>query len=280
VGRPYQQQWAEEDALLFEGIAPETIQRGEFVEADDTVLPGDVSLGPLAEKLLASLIPEGVVPDLRLLLEEDGTTDPTPANVNTQSSALKTILSRKPRTSLEIRDMEARLRKELVFLGIVSENDLSSSLNEPDDELSLELKKLQRDLWDQTAVNEKRKSKVKQVAEKWMGYQEYQSLLEEINKNIQQAYTKRYSSKKSKSSSNGGGGSSSGRKIATDYKPIPDGTLHTLKARRKLVREVGYPYFRPELFRVPKESIFGTSSFASNALSRESSAPVIETGDN
>ena len=152
------------------------------MEADDTVLPGDVSLGPLAEKLLSSLIPEGVVPDLRLLLEEDGTTDPTPSGGigAPQSNALKSILSRKPRTPLEIQDMEARLRKELVFLGIVTEKDFKTSLGEPDDELSIELKKLQRDLRDQSSVNEKRKAKVKQVAEKWMGYQEYQSLLEEI----------------------------------------------------------------------------------------------------
>ena len=109
VGRPYQQQWSEEDALLYDGIYQPTAQtRGEFVETDDTVLPGDVTLGPLTERLLSCLIPEGIVPDQRLLDED--------AEIPAQKH--------KPRTSADMAKVEERVKKELIFLGLYSEQQV------------------------------------------------------------------------------------------------------------------------------------------------------------
>ena len=190
--------------------------RGEFFEVDDALQPGDVSLGPLAERLVSCLFPESIVPDSRLLNED--------------SSPLK---SKSGRTVVEIMNIEERIKNELSFLGIGTTDSLENGQNHDlNDEISLELKKYQSQLREQIQINTNRKARVRAVAEKWMAYQEYNNLLDEVSKTIQTTYSKRYLPvKKSK------------RKLPADGKLIPEGLMTSVRARKKLIDSVGNVYF-------------------------------------
>lgn len=142
-----------------------------------------MSLGPLAEKLVSALIPESIVPDMRHLLDDDSEAS--------SSSSLKHPPSMKPRSAGDMGILEDRIKKELEFLGLFNDASALKSQGNTDDEICLEIKKLQGQLRETRETNTKRKCLVKSVADKFMAFQEYNSLLDEINKSIQQSYSKR-----------------------------------------------------------------------------------------
>lgn len=97
LGRHYSQKWAEEDALLYQGIYVQNEK--DFIEMNDTIYPCK-TLGPLAENLLACLVPETVmrvVPDS--LMDHDGYVPPTESCKN-------------------LMEIEDKIGKELGFLGM------------------------------------------------------------------------------------------------------------------------------------------------------------------
>lgn len=96
-------------------------------------------------------------------------------------------------------------------------------------------------------LNLQRKAKVSKIAKKWMAYQEYSSLLEDINKSIQSAYGKRQAAfKKAK------------KKNLSDTRPFPESLLILLKSRKKLISKVGSVLLKDDLKKMPRlnESIF------------------------
>lgn len=96
-------------------------------------------------------------------------------------------------------------------------------------------------------INIKRKAQVSKIAKKWMAYQEYSSLLDDINKSIQSAYAKRQSAfKKAK------------KRNLSESRPFPESLLILLKSRKKLISKVGNVFFKDNMKKIPRvnESIF------------------------
>ncbi len=187
LGTHYSKQWSEEDARLlamFEEIptaASLDRQNVEYVEMDGTVFEGDIQLGKLSQRLLAALCRESLVPDIKHNLADDDDTFP----------AVAPLL----RTKADLNTLEDRIRKELCFIGLLEDEEtmeVDPVLHDDDDEITLELKRVQEELAQQIAINQARKDVLYRLAEAYMAWQEYNALLDEINKAIEQAYIKRY----------------------------------------------------------------------------------------
>ena len=96
--------------------------------------------------------------------------------------------------------------------------------------------------------NKFRKQRLLQVAEKHMGYQEYTTLLNEIDKQIEQAFLARSKSVKAKVLK---------KKVAIHH----DNVAFLIQNRKKLIKEVGV-YFPASKFGVPSSSIYSSDRSA------------------
>lgn len=178
TGKSYVQQWQEEDerllALFEEGVPnPSLATNREYVEMEDTVYEGDIHMGSLSEKLICSLVREGIVPDK---LDDD--------------DELNTIIKNvpRPRTKTDLFLFEERLRAELKHIGLIQEEESPKD----DNEITSLLLRTQAQLKEQISINSSRKKRLLEIAKQFMGYQEYNTFLDDINKNVEQAYIRRF----------------------------------------------------------------------------------------
>ncbi|KAI8895072.1 histone acetyltransferases subunit 3-domain-containing protein [Globomyces pollinis-pini] len=234
LGKPYLKQWEEEDIrlsqLLEEGapLPPNGVNR-EYIELDDTVFEGDIHIGTLSQRLLASFIREGVVPDQTI--EEE---DPT----------LASKFVNRYRTKAELSLFEERLKLELKHIGLIPPD----SHHETDqNEITSQLLKHQEELRNQIRINSKRKSKLLTIAQEHMAYQEYNALLDDVNKNIESVYTKRFKTVTKKGTK---------KKLVRESRPLSDPVIHFVQNRKKLINDVGSVYFPKAKFELPSESIY------------------------
>eukprot|EP00842_Homolaphlyctis_polyrhiza_P000950 jgi/Hompol1/1856/HPOL_004880-RA len=152
------------------------------------------------------------------------------SSANTSAS---TTAAAKPRTRADLSVLEERLRIELEYLGLLSEVDTkppapSGSARDGDnDEILTELLQRQNELRTLAVTNMQRKQRVHEVAERWMGWQEYNSLLDEINKNLEQSFSKRFKSSKNKK----------GKKIVKEHRPLSESQIAAMESRRRLIKE-------------------------------------------
>lgn len=179
-GKNYVQQWSEEEQKLVnlynDGVTnPSIAVNREYAEIEDTVYEGDLHLGPLSERLLAAFIREGVVPD-----QTDEDEDPF-------TSASSRVLARS-RSKTDLSLMEERIRAELIHTGLITEDGTSREENE----ITAQLLQTQDLLREQIKINSTRKQALLKIAEEYMAYQEYNTLLDDLNKQVAQAYTKRF----------------------------------------------------------------------------------------
>jgi hypothetical protein len=179
-GKNYVQQWADEEQrivnLYNDGVTnPSVAVNREYAEVEDTVYEGDLHLGTLSERLLAAFIREGVVPD-----QTDDEDDPL------TSVAGRIHVRSRSKTDLSL--MEERVRAELVHTGLITEDSESREENE----ITAQLLQTQELLREQIKINSSRKKTLLKIAEEYMAYQEYNALLDDLNKQITQAYTKRF----------------------------------------------------------------------------------------
>lgn len=84
--------------------------------------------------------------------------------------------------------MEERIRAELIHTGLITEDGTSREENE----ITAQLLQTQDLLREQIKINSTRKQALLKIAEEYMAYQEYNTLLDDLNKQVAQAYTKRF----------------------------------------------------------------------------------------
>jgi hypothetical protein len=179
LGRHYSIQWKEDDQrlvnLYHDGVHnPSVAANKEYVEVDDTVYDGDLHIGPLSERVVSAFIKESIVPDQ---FDEDD--DPL---TTTNAKVMH-------RTKTDLSLSEERLKSELVHIGLLNEDTLEAST---DTEVTRQLQAVQNMLKQQIQVNVARKQNLSRIAEEFMAYQEYNTLLDDINKTVEAAYTKRF----------------------------------------------------------------------------------------
>jgi hypothetical protein len=173
-GPHYRVQWEQEDLklahLVEDGVSnPALAINKEFFEFEESIFSGDIQLGPFSERLLGALIRESVVP-------------------NTQDDEEMDASLKQPRlrSKMDLQVYEDRLKAELIHIGLIPRPEPENN------EVLQALVKAQQELREQIQANSARKKRLLPIAEEYMAYQEYQTLLGDINKAVDSAYTKRF----------------------------------------------------------------------------------------
>ncbi|KAK6200257.1 histone acetyltransferase transcription factor [Scheffersomyces amazonensis] len=172
--------------------------------------------------------------------------------------------------------IEDRLRRELKYIGIfmnlpVSEDETKLSIrqnviggrikkssssiidnddwikNKEDDEVCAEMRQLQRELREVVSRNKANRKKLIPIVEEQIAYQEYCAILEDLDKQVDQAYMKRLKGKSKK------------KKIDTStpqQQAANNGLRTLLEKRRRWIDNIGKLFKPGEIMkRVPSESI-------------------------
>ncbi|KAJ3268960.1 Transcriptional regulator [Terramyces sp. JEL0728] len=232
TGKNYTLQWQDEDerllALFEEGVPnPSLASNREYVEMEDTVYEGDIHVGTLSEKLMCSLVREGIVPDK---MDDD----------EEMNAIVKSVP--RPRTKTDLFLFEERLRAELKHIGLIQDEEI----HKDDNEITALLQRTQTHLKEQISVNSSRKKRLLEIAKQYMGYQEYNTFLDDINKNVEQAYIRRFKSNPKKGK----------KKTIKEMGPLSETVIQMLENRKRMIHQVGKKYFSPEKFDLPTSSIF------------------------
>jgi hypothetical protein len=144
--------------LIEDGVTnPNIATNREYVETDDIVIEGDIKLGPLSERFLSCF-----VPSIEAKSQE---------SVPPETSDKPIIPHIRNRSTLGF--MEERLRQELIHIGLYTEEAVEPVAEEDQkDEIYSQILKLQDKLRNVIKVNNQRKTQLRKVCEKHLGYQE------------------------------------------------------------------------------------------------------------
>lgn len=207
-GLHYTLQWKEEEqrliSLFKDGVTNLSIAANkEYVEVDNSVFEGDLQLGSLSERFITAFLKESVVPDTGAALI-GLTSDDDFVNISSSVGAAgagggalanRNVTLPKPRTKTDLSLYEERLRAELVHLGLLPEEEgkrqITSSNGEPTEIVQL-LIETQQQLRQQIQVNSSRKRTLLKIAEEYMANQEFNTIVDDINKTVEAAYIKKF----------------------------------------------------------------------------------------
>jgi transcriptional adapter 3 len=222
-----------------------------------------VSAGPLAERVLSALVEEKVTTEDNNQNEKDNDA------VNSLENGGGGQSWRVAVSKADYASFEERLKGELKYIGLLtmSEDGLGNTTddlsinwnNREDDEICQELRKLQKQLRQQSLENAARKMILEKKVEEQLAYQEYATILDDLDKQVGDAFNKRTKSikaKKKRSIGGAGGGSSAGAGgvagKSVEKSGIGDGAKAIIERRRRWIEKVG-PVFRPieKFIRVP-----------------------------
>lgn len=285
LGPFYADVWSEEDANLGSKINVSGYQqpsvesykpKGSVDEIlDENLYTEEVSCGPLSSRLLSAVLNahEGRSSD-----DEDNGDDSTLFGEDV-ATRLDTGEDYKFMTEVnDFHSIEERLKRELKYIGIFmnlpSEDESQNKLilngryikrnnqtiidtddwvrNKEDDEVCAEIRSLQKTLREVTARNKRNKKKLIPIVEEHLAWQEYYTILEELNKQVDQAYTKRLKVKNKKKKV----------ELSPAQQQAANSGLRTLLDKRKRwIENIGKLFKPPEVMkRLPKESILQDDS--------------------
>ncbi|KAI8602357.1 histone acetyltransferases subunit 3-domain-containing protein [Dissophora ornata] len=248
LGKHYLDAWAEEDRALmpYDGyesrrssvdlvkdptLSRNTVYNQPFELTDENIEQDEVSCGPLTERIICSLIAEDVVEPKELTQDDDQSAlPPSPAPTVAQSNAKNYA------------ELEERLKRELRFVGLLGSDEIDWDARE-DDEISITLRSLQKELRDVMKVNKARKQRLLGLVNNHLAYQEYNTILDDLDKQVEQGYLKRFRMTKSK------------KKKTSTPKSLSENALSAMDRRRRFVQGVG-PIFPAENYTIPTKSIY------------------------
>lgn len=259
--------------------------------SDEVAETEQVSAGPLLSRLLSAMRPEG-----RPLPSEDKPPGEGATNGDVAMSGLNGVVNgdmngdsqgsgeaekptplpsatfipdstqpgwKVPTTKLDYAQIDERLKQELRYLGFLGEESEPDYDAHYDDELAARIRYLQAELKEQSIINGARKARVAELAKERLAYQEYTTILDDLDNQVQQAYLKRTRTmskgKKQQKRPGGAGGGShyvGGAASSGVSRPgIGDAAKTLMERRKKWIDSVG-PVFDEGLTEIPKESIF------------------------
>ncbi|KIW11080.1 hypothetical protein PV08_10379 [Exophiala spinifera] len=209
--RSYQEIWAEEDGtLLVDGAndkLPLNHPRGNVDQINDDNLTTDqVSTGPLASRLLSLLKFEHRSPptdtngvaenafnaDGNDTMDLDGLMN---GHDNAEkplapASAVADSAGAKASQRLDYIQAEERIKGELRHLGLLSQDEPDFDAHH-DDDISERLRLLQGELRRVMIINGARKARLHELSKNRLAHQEYSTIHEDLDGQVQQAYLKR-----------------------------------------------------------------------------------------
>ncbi|KAG0258488.1 Transcriptional regulator [Mortierella polycephala] len=246
LGKHYLDAWTEEDRLLLplDGFdsrrnsvdsnkdptsSRNIVNSQPFELTDENIDQDEVSCGPLTERIICSLISEEVV-DSKELKQDEDVSAPSPSPAALQSNARNYA------------ELEERIKRELRYIGLLGNDEINWDARE-DDEISITLRSLQKELREVMKVNKSRKQRLLGLVNNHLAYQEYNTILDDLDKQVEQGYLKRFRMTKSK------------KKKAATPKALSENALSAMDRRRRFVQGVG-PIFPAENYTIPTTSIY------------------------
>lgn len=166
--------------------------------------------------------------------------------------------------------LDNRLKRELKYIGVYM--NVQQILGDPnfdqdwcekkeDDEVCREMRQLQRELKVVQRRNNRRKRILAPMVEEQIAWQEYMTVLEDLNKQVEQHYRRRLNVNPRKSRRRGGHHKDRESSVKEDQNAnhlVTSASFQGLLAKRaKWIQKIG-PLFRPEreMRHMPEESIF------------------------
>lgn len=256
--------------------------KGDIDElTDDTLYTEEISCGPLSSRLLSAILSthEGAEEDD----EEDGEIkkentaekideDDVEEHIATQLNSTEDY-----KLASEISDfhsVEERLKRELKYIGIFMNLPLTTEdgkvktkqggripkksaasiidndewvKNKEDDEVCAEIRSLQQELKHTVNRNRANRKKLIPLVEEHIAYQEYCAILEDLDKQVDQAYMKRMKGKHKKKKA---------ETTTPQQQALNNGLRILLEKRKRWIENIGKLFPPQEVMkRVPKESI-------------------------
>ncbi|KAI1178998.1 histone acetyltransferases subunit 3-domain-containing protein [Nemania sp. FL0916] len=287
--RHYSEIWAEEDNAMAidsngqgrDKLAPNQ-PRGTIDNIDDDVAETDkLSVGPVLSRLLQAMRPEA-----RAQLSEDR---PMANGINGDSDAREDIngemgggasgeegksippaafmpestseaWKKATHPKLDYSQVDERIKQELRHIGFLPQDTFDGDFDgHYDDEVAARLRLLQDRLRQQILINGARKARLTELVRERMAHQEYQTILEDLDTQVQGAYLKRTrtmgKNKKPKRPPAGGGGHAAGGAGAGMARPgIGDVTKTLMERRRRWIDSIGTVFDDENLGKVPRAS--------------------------
>ncbi|KAE9970891.1 hypothetical protein EG328_005990 [Venturia inaequalis] len=275
--KPYKEIWAEEDDAVVPNInsnrLPTNEPRGDVAELDDQMAETDeVSTGPLTSRLLTTLRPElwrtngkdtgatlGGIDDMDIDEEPNGHAAPEPPATAFPEQNWKNL----PQPAkADYASLDDRLLQEVKWLGLLPPNEQPDHASSMDDEVTARLRYLQSELKRQSIINGARKERLIGLTEDWQAKQEYSTIADDTDNQINAAYLKRNRniSKKGKQVKRpgGAGGGSHAVGVARPGSAVPSvgEPIRSLMERRKKWREWLGPIVDNGKSKIPTETIF------------------------
>ncbi|KAH8728484.1 histone acetyltransferases subunit 3-domain-containing protein [Phaeosphaeriaceae sp. PMI808] len=260
--RHYKEVWAEEDGNMHidsndQRPAP-NVPRGAAEDiSDDTLETDQVSTGPLLARLLATLRPEGRgsqnnaneangINGDAMDIDEGAGAPTNTANSNSIPAAsqlpdFNQLGWKAPQANgrAEYAGLEDRVLMELKHYGLVSEADAEAAAYDShfDDEVAQRLRFLQEELRKQSIVNGARKQRLLELTEERIAQQEYNTIADDLDNQLNAAYLKRNRNigkgKKQNKRPGGAGGGSHPVANAGLSRPSVGEPIRTLMERRQ-----------------------------------------------
>jgi transcriptional adapter 3 len=161
---------------------------------------------------------------------------------------------------LEYPQVDERIKQELRHIGFASQEGFEGDYDGHfDDEVAARLRLLQDRLREQILINGARKARLMDLVKERMAHQEYQTILEDLDTQVQGAYLKRTrtmgKSKKAKRPGGAGGGSHPANAAAGMARPgIGDVTKTLMERRKRWIDSIGTVFDDENLGKVPRAS--------------------------
>jgi transcriptional adapter 3 len=292
----YADVWNEEDgAMSIDQVDGDRLPlnqgRGNIEQVtDDTTETDKVSVGPLVSRLFSLLRYEHRAPP-----DENATNGPVNGEASTTANgtvnggdsmeidqpngepANKPLPSatsfpdaspngfKVPAARLDHAQLDERVKAELRHVGLFGPDDNPDYDAHYDDDIAQRLRLLQNELKKQMIINNARKARLLEVARERMAHQEYTTIHDDLDSQVQQAYLKRTrtlgKSKKGTQAKHRPGGPGGGSHVVSAAgvsRPAIGDVARTLMDRRKRWQECIGPIFKESKTTVPTagESIF------------------------
>ncbi len=236
LGVHYSDAWADsgEPPLQKRELTQRAIESADGL-TEESLYNESVSCGPLTSRLLSCL-----------LREEDDTVSGEEGEVQ---DATRTPKSQMPK--LNYPELEHRLTTELAFAGLLDSSHIDWDRTF-DDDISSQLRSLQAQLRSQSLVNIARKARLMDLTIEEMAYDEYSTILDDLDKQVEQAFLKRNRSIKAKK-----------RKVANEkglsYSKMAVGSTirAVLERRKKWVEKVGVIFKGGSYGTIRSDGIYG-----------------------
>ncbi|KAH8422622.1 histone acetyltransferase NGG1 [Aspergillus melleus] len=300
----YSDIWSEEDGMMSldqtngdRERLPLNQGRGNIDQVtDETVETDKVSVGPLVSRLYSLLRYEHRAPD------ETPTSGQTNGEMSTTNGTLNDSMDldhpppagggesetkpqpsatsfpdaspsgfKVPAAKLDHAQLDERLKAELRHVGFLGAEDNPDYDAHYDDDIAQRLRLLQSELKKQMIINSARKTRLLEIARERMAHQEYMTIHDDLDSQVQQAYLKRTrtlgKSKKGSQAKHRPGGAGGGSHVASAAgvgRPAIGDVARTLMDRRKRWIDCIGPVFGDCKTSVPTgaESVFDPAVMA------------------